>query len=109
MPPYPSLTWKERPAMVQIHHIEAPLREGAVNEHAGPITGEAAGWSSSSRCRPGRPGSEATTTAAAPRVPAARHVPDRIIQVQQHILATLSGKKMEVPVSEPPGREAGRG
>jgi len=36
-------------------------------------------------------------------------VPDRIIQVQQHILATLTGKKMEVPVSEPPGREAGRG
>jgi hypothetical protein len=28
MPPYPSLTWKERPAMVQIHHIEAPLAGG---------------------------------------------------------------------------------
>ncbi len=39
-------------------------------------------------------------TAAAPRVPAPGTC--RIIQVQ-HIPATLTGKKMEVPVSEPPG------
>ena len=95
--------------MGQIHHIEAPLAEGR-RERAGRADHRRSGRDGHHRADAVHAGrvSEATTTAAAPRVPAPDTCRGRIIQVQ-HIPATLTGKKMEVPVNEPPGREAGRG